>query len=147
MDTLRFNVLYYSVDIVYLKGTINAYPVKGLELIGTAGYNIYSLNNQEKAWHLPALEINATLIYTTMEDKLRFKGELFIENGVPYINKAGETDNLNGLFDLSVGADYQVSKNFGIFFQLNNLANNKRQRWANYPTYGINILGGISARF
>jgi hypothetical protein len=30
---------------------------------------------------------------------------------------------------------------------VNNLLNQKRQRWENYPTFGMNILGGISARF
>ena len=147
VDTLRFAVLYDTVDVFYIKGTLNATPVKGLELIGTIGSNVYSLNNQEKAWHLPALEVNVGLAYTTLEDKLRLRADLFVENGVPYINDIGETDNLNGLFDLSLGADYQLAKNFGMFFQLNNLASNKRQRWANYPTYGINILGGITARF
>lgn len=147
VDTLKFAVLYDTVDIFYIKGTLNATPIKGLELIGTIGSNVYSLNNQEKAWHLPALEVNLGVTYMLLEDKLRLKGELFVENGVPYINDAGEADNLNGLFDLSFGADYRFSENFGIFFQLNNLANNKRQRWANYPTYGINILGGITARF
>lgn len=147
VDTLRFGVLYDTVDVFYIKGTLNASPVKGLEIIGTIGSNVYSLNNQEKAWHLPAFEMNLGLVYTTLEDKLRIKGEVFVENGVPFMNDAGEADNLNGLFDISLGADYQIAKNFGIFFQLNNLANNKRQRWANYPTYGINVLGGISARF
>jgi hypothetical protein len=146
-DTLRFNVFYDTTDIVYIKGTINSSPVEGLELIGTVGINNYSPNNFEKAWHLPALEVTASIIYTTLEDKLRLKGDLFVENGVPFINDAGEADNLNGLFDLSLGAEYQATQNIGIFFQLNNLANNKRQRWANYPTYGINILGGVTARF
>lgn len=147
VDTLRFAVLYDTVDVFYIKGTINAEPIKGLELIGTIGSNVYSLNNQEKAWHLPAFEVNLSMAYKTMEDKLRVKADLFVENGVPFLNDAGEADNLNGLFDLSIGADYQLSKNFGLFFQLNNIASNKRQRWANYPTYGINILGGITARF
>ena len=82
-----------------------------------------------------------------MEDKLRLKAELYVENGVPYLDEDGEAGNLNGLFDLSFGADYQVAKNFGIFLNLNNVAANKRERWVNYPTYGINVLGGITARF
>lgn len=147
IDTLRFNVLYDTVDVVYLKGTLNASPVKGLNVILTVGQNVYTLNSQEKAWGLPALEVNLAAVLTTMEEKLRLKGELFVENGVPYLNSAGEADNLNGLFDLSFGAHYQATKNFGIFFDLNNIANNKRQRWEGYPTYGINILGGITARF
>lgn len=147
IDTLRFNILYDTVDIVYLKGTLNASPIKGLDVIFTVGQNVYTLMNESKAWGLPALEVNLAAVLKTMEDKLRIKGELFIENGIPYINSNGEADNLNGLFDLSFGAHYQATKNFGIFFDLNNIANNKRQRWEEYPTYGINILGGITARF
>ncbi len=147
VDTLRFNVLYDTVDVAYLKGTLNASPIKGLEVILSVGQNVYSLTSQEKAWGLPSLEVNLAAVLKTMEDKLRIKGELFVENGVPYINPEGLADNLNGLFDLSFGAHFQATKNFGIFFDLNNIANNKRQRWEGYPTYGINIIGGITARF
>ena len=91
--------------------------------------------------------MNVSATYLTLKDKLRLKGELYVENGVPYINPEGETDNLNGLFDLSFGADYRFTKNIGAFLNVNNLAGNKRQRWANFPTYGINFLGGITARF
>jgi hypothetical protein len=38
-------------------------------------------------------------------------------------------------------------KNFGAFVDLNNLANNKRERWYLYPQFGLNILAGITARF
>ena len=147
VDSLRFNVLYDSVDVAYIKGTLNAAPVKGLDVFLTVGQNIYTLTSQEKAWGLPALEVNLGAVLTTLEEKLRIKGELFVENGIPYVNSLGEADNLNGLFDLSFGAHYQATKNFGIWFDLNNIANNKRQRWEGYPTYGINILGGITARF
>jgi hypothetical protein len=147
VDTLRFTTLYDTADLFYVAITLNATPVKGLEVIGTIGSNVYSINTLEKAWGLPTFEVNVGLVYTTLEDKLRIKTDLFVENGIPFINDAGEADNLNDLFDLSIGADYQIAKNFGIFFQINNLANNKRQRWENYPTYGINVLGGITARF
>ena len=147
VDTLRFNVLYDSVDIVYIGGTLNATPLNGLDVYITVGQNIYTNKTQEKAWGLPALELNLGAVYTTLDEKLRIKGDLFVENGIPYINPEGLADNLNGLFDLSFGAHFQATKNFGIFFDLNNIANNKRQRWEGYPTYGINILGGITARF
>ncbi len=147
IDTLRFNVLYDSVDIVYVKGTLNATPIKGLDIILSVGQNVYTLSNQVKAWGLPALEVNLAAVLTTMDDKLRLKGELFVENGIPYINADGFGDNLNGLFDLSFGAHYQITENFGLFFDLNNIVNNKRDRWEGYPTYGINILGGLTARF
>lgn len=143
----RFITLYDTVDIFNLEGVITARPFKNFELTGAITQNIYNLKNQDKAWHLPNLDVNVTATYLTLEDKLRLKAELYVENGVPYLNEDGEADNLNGLFDLSFGADYQIAKNFGIFLNLNNVAGNKRERWANFPTYGINVLGGITARF
>ena len=41
---------------------------------------------------------------------MRLKAELYIENGVPFLDENGTADNLNGLFDLSFGADYQLAK-------------------------------------
>ncbi len=146
-DTVKFLTIYDTVRIFTLKGTISARPIKGLELVATIGQNIYNLEKEDKPWHLPALEANFGVRYTTLEDKLTLKANAFIENGVPYRDLRGTVGNLNGLFDISVGAHYRFSKNFGAFVDVNNLANNKRQRWLNYPTYGINVLAGISARF
>jgi hypothetical protein len=143
----RFITVYDTVDIFNIEGVITARPFKNFELTGAVTQNIYSPKNQAKAWHLPNLNVNITATYLTLEDKLRLKAELYIENGVPFLDENGTADNLNGLFDLSFGADYQLAKNFGIFLNLNNVAGNKRQRWANYPTYGINVLGGVTARF
>ena len=143
----RFSMVLDSALIVNFEGAITITPYEGLQIIGTVNNNVYTLTEQEKAWGLPALTINGAVIYTTLEDKLRLKGELFMENGIPYINEQGQADNLNSLFDVSFGANYMVSENFGVFMDINNLANNKRERWLNYPTYGINALVGINLRF
>ena len=37
----RFQVLYDTVNIVSVKGTIKANIIKNLDLLGTVGYNIY----------------------------------------------------------------------------------------------------------
>ncbi len=147
-DTLRFAVLYDTVDIYNLTGSLTARPINNLEVTLTVGQNAFELNNEEKAWHLPIFTTNFSARYTTLADKLTVKGELFVENGVPYKDlTTGETDNLNGLFDLSLGAEYQFSEHFGVFVDANNLFTNNRQRWFRYPTYGANILGGLTARF
>ncbi|MEM9918413.1 MAG: hypothetical protein AAF990_09980 [Bacteroidota bacterium] len=147
IDTLRFNVLYDTADIFYLKGTITARPYPALEVLLTVSQNAYSLDNEDKAWHLPSLDFNVGATYRTMEDRLKLMAELFIQDGVPFRTTEGEIEELNALVDLNIGAEFQVGKNFGLFFQINNLLSNKRQRWNNYPTYGLNILGGITARF
>jgi len=143
----NFNVIYDTVSIFNIQGSIGATILKDLDISGTISFNKYDLNNQEKAWHLPALEANFTGIYRLLEDKFRVKGELFVANGVPYQQADGTADNLNALLDLSVGGEYILTENIGAFVEFNNLLNNKRERWVQYPTYGINILAGITAKF
>ncbi|MFT4758184.1 MAG: hypothetical protein ACI9XO_002441 [Paraglaciecola sp.] len=143
----RFNVLYDTVDIINIGGTIRANIIKNLDVVGTFGYNVYDTKNQERAWHLPALEINGMVTYLTMEDKLRLKASVFVENGVPIPSTTTEKESLNSLFDLSLGAEYWLVDNFGLFAEVNNILDNERQRWQYYPTYGINFLIGATARF
>lgn len=143
----RFTPVYDTVDIVRIGGSLTVKPLKDLEVRGTINQNIYSLSNLEKPWHLPVFELNATLLYKALEGRARVRADLFIENGVPFLNEVGEADNLNGLFDISIGAEYDFTQQIGAFVQVNNLANNRRQRWQNYPTLGLNALVGVSARF
>ena len=148
-DTLvpRFDVLYDTVNIVNINGTLSFPLSKELTILGTVNYNLYDPKNQEKAWHLPALTLNGGLRYGAMEGKLLLKADLFLENGVPYRDENGDAKSLNALFDVSLGADYLFTKAIGAFVQINNLANNRRQRWEYYPVFGLNALIGVSARF
>jgi hypothetical protein len=143
----RFTTLYDSVSIFNIRGTVTMRLIKRLELTGTISQNIYTTQTQERAWGLPSLDVNVGAKYTLITDKAFARGNLFVQNGVNYRNAQGQADRLGALFDLSLGAEYWASKNFGFFFDVNNLLNNKRQRWFNYPIYGLNIMGGLSARF
>ncbi|NRA47538.1 MAG: hypothetical protein HRU12_00255 [Phaeodactylibacter sp.] len=146
--TPRFDVIYDDGSIVTIKGSVTAPIFEGFKAVGSFSQNIYTLDNQEKPWHLPALSVNVGLRYTTLENKLTVKGDFFLENGVPYMNpETMEADNLNGLFDLSLGADFFFSEKFGGFVQINNLANNRRERWFRYPIFGINAMAGVMFRF
>jgi hypothetical protein len=144
-----FEVRYDDVNIINLSGSLKANVIKGLEIVTTVSQNIFDTDKEFKAWHLPSLEVNAQAIYTTADGKAKAKAQLFIENGLPAnrLGGVGRYDNLNGLFDISIGGEYWVVKNFGIFLDINNLLDNERERWRYYPTYGLNILGGITARF
>ena len=143
----RFNVLYDTATIFTIQADVSVPLFKGFEVTGSVMNNIYNLENNEKAWHLPAFSVKAGAKYLTMKDQLLVKGNFFLENGVPYQDENGDAKTLNTLFDISVGAEYFFSKNIGAFMQLNNLANNRRQRWHRYPVVGLNFLMGISARF
>jgi len=152
LDTLeaneqyRFRVLYDDATILNIKGTVEA-VVEDFKITATLSQNIYTMSEQEKPWHLPALDVNIGLQYATLEEKLKFKGDLFVQNGVPYRDENGEASSLNGLFDINLGVEYSFTDNIGAFANVHNLLNNKRERWYRYPIFGFNALAGIYARF
>ena len=147
-DTIpRFNVLYDTVDIFTIKGALTMPLFKGLDLTATVAQNIFSPSNEEKAWHLPGLDINVGATYVTMQGKLTLRANLFVQNGVPFKNAEGAAENLNALYDFSAGAEYLFTDKIGFFVQINNILNNKRERWNHYPSFGINGFAGVSARF
>lgn len=148
----RFNIIYDTVKIANIRAAITLNAIENLELTGTISQNVYTAKKQAAAWGLPSLDVNVSAKYKVFEDvkantMANLKASLFVQNGVNYINKAKQADRLSPLFDLSVGGELFFSKNIGVFLDANNLLNLKRERWQNYPTFGLNILGGVSARF
>ena len=152
----RFRVIYDTVGIFNVRGTVTLKPVKNMEITGTLSQNVYTTNNKVKnslgvvlpsqAWGLPSLDLNVGAKYWIIPEAL-LKASVYAQNGVSFINGAGVGDRLQGLFDVNVGGEYWFLKNIGAFIDLNNLLNVKRERWQNYPTYGINFLAGVTARF
>ena len=66
---------------------------------------------------------------------------------ITFLNEEGDRVKSQALLDLSIGGSYYFTKNVGAFLDINNLLNNKRERWLDYPTVGLNFLAGIVARF
>ncbi len=143
----RLEVLYDDGNIFNIQGSVEATLFKNFDAAATVSVNAYDLDNQEKAWHLPATEFNVNAKYKMLEEKLLLKGELFIANGVPFQTAAGVSDNLNALLDVSAGAEYILTDNFSAFLDINNLLDNNRERWNSYQTYGLNVMIGIQGRF
>lgn len=143
----RFNVLYDTANVFTLSGEVIFPLLTNLELGGNVAYRIYDLENQDKPWHLPSLTITGSAQYTMLEGDLKLHTDVFLENGVPVRNEDGTSKNLNALFDISVGGEYFITDQISAFVQVNNLANNRRQRWRHYPVLGINGVAGVTARF
>lgn len=143
----RFLTLYDQVNIIYAKTSLHTTIMKQFTLGLQATYNHFDPKTAEKAWQLPELEANLNLSYRTTNNKFQFRSDIYFMNGIPFLNDDLESDRLNTLFDLSFGIDYMITKNIGLFAMANNLASIRWQRWFNYPTFGINALGGITLKF
>lgn len=149
----RFQVIYDTVKIFSLQGTLKVTPIKDLTITGTLSQNVYDTQTSETSadelspWGLPEIEGNFSAVYSLLEGKANVKTSLHLADRITFQNEAGERVKSKTLLDLSLGGSYYFTKNIGVFLDINNLLNNKRERWYRYPTVGTNFMGGVVARF
>ncbi|MBI3883647.1 MAG: hypothetical protein HY305_05400 [Sphingobacteriales bacterium] len=132
------NNLRLHADISYInqeKFTITA----GITFNGYA-----AMKDNARAWGTIPLQVNAALRWLVFKN-LMIKSDLNAFSGGPYV--AAIPASLGGGVDFSAGAEYSLSKKVSLWLNVNNIFNNKYQRWYNYPVYGINVLGGVLIKF
>jgi hypothetical protein len=115
----------------------------------TAGitFNGYTgLKVNDKAWHTIPMEFTSSLRWRAF-DRLLLKGDFYFFNGGRYITKPNISMPLSGGTDLSAGAEYKINKQFSAWINVNNILNDKYERWHNYPVYGLNLSGGVLINF
>ncbi|MCB0543578.1 MAG: hypothetical protein H6575_04800 [Lewinellaceae bacterium] len=144
----RFQTVYDTAKITNIQGTVKLKPIDGLLIIGTLSQNIaFDVNNQAQPWGVPKLEGNFNAVLSVLDGKAKLRGGLYIADGIWFKDQENITRQKNGLFDVSLGGNYYFSDNIGAFLDINNILNNKRERWFNYPVVGLNFMAGLTARF
>ena len=122
--------------------------MEGEEFTATAGFtfNNFKTSTQYKAWGLLPVELTATMRWQIMKD-LWLKADLWAFQGAywRYLNKTNGTGD--GGFDINAGLEFRLTRQLNLWLQMNNLFNDKYQRWNQYPVYGFNILGGVIFSF
>lgn len=127
----------------------------GIELgVQYKGYQEKEIDGVKARLGLPALTARLGLKYN-YRDKLFLKAGadvygprdfemLFTSNGVPSEIVYGHDDMQ---VDVHLGAEYNFSKNFGIFVEGRNLANQSLYYYNQYRALGINFLAGVKIQF
>ena len=145
-DTRRFAPVYDTVTVWGGHLGLGFKPTNDLELSFGGDYRAFKALRQAKAWHLPDFEGNLGAKYHFSK---AFEAHLlgFTAIGAKAQDKNLKTIVLPAMFDVNVGASYGISDNFGVFLDLNNVLNQKYQRWNNYQSYGFNLIGGVTMKF
>lgn len=136
-----------SVNNFRIHGNMSYISGEKFNITGGLTLNGYTgMQDNAKAWHTIPMEFTGALRWKPLE-KLLLKGDLLLLNGGNYRSSTGSALALTGATDLSLGAEYQVNKQFSAWVSANNMLNDRYERWHNYPVYGLNLLGGIIIRF
>lgn len=109
-------------------------------------YNYFKQTSYKKPWGLRPFAANLSGQYI-FGKKLLFSADLYALSGSFYPDGTGRSRKTKGVFDVNAGASYQINNQFNVWFDANNLLNSHYERWNNYPSLGLNILGGIMIKF
>jgi len=137
-----------SMNALQLHGELSY--LQGEDFTVTAGVNIYQFKNQKteiKPWGLLPVEASAHLKWQAFKDfwaKLDFYTFTAAQYRSPTDGVSFKGDN--GA-DMNAGVEFRITRMLNLWFQMNNIFNNKYERWHQYPVYGFNVLGGIIFSF
>jgi len=147
-DGKTFLTIYEpSMEVLQLHGEVAYTEGEVFSASAKLEFNQFTkLEREKKAWGMIPAEIDASLKWRLMKD-LWLRSDLFVWDGPQYRGKNGDAYKGTTGFDFSTGLEFRITKQFNLWLQLNNILNNKYERWHQYQAYGFNILGGIVYSF
>lgn len=120
-------------------------------------YNSYFLDDEDKAWHKPGLEISLNMDYN-LQDKILLRAEIYtrskmyakvydeVQSGTTFSTVESQAE-IKSKFDLNLGAEYRYSETLSGFINLNNVLGQRYYDWYNYPSYKFNFMLGVTYSF
>lgn len=156
-DSTKFDLVYdqESIGVVNVHAEALYSAAEKVRVGVKADYNHYGVKNLAQAFGRPAF---LGTLYSTYKiaDKWLLGANLYYYAGNYGLGRAPRTDypgyalvarQTKAVVDLNLRADYRVTPKFSIFAMGNNLANRHYQRYLNYQSQGINVIGGASYAF
>jgi len=147
-DNKAFNISNEkSVQSLRIHGDLSFINQDKFTLTAGLTFNGYTLlQSNAKAWNTVPMEITSSLRWWAFKQVL-LKADLYAFSGGNYLTKGNKAQSFSGGTDISAGAEFKVNNRFSTWIDINNIANQKYQRWHAYEVYGLNVLGGIRVSF
>lgn len=114
-----------------------------LKLEAGLRYQHFNLDTMQVAWQTPRWLVDAKFKYR-IQEKWQLSVETSALEGISALNLTAQKVTFPWLFDLSSRVTYKYNKQATIFVSVLNLASMRYIRWYNYPSYGLQILAGLS---
>lgn len=143
----QFNVIYdQNLNATSLKLSIR-YQVNNTFAVGlNSSWYSFSNGTQDHPWHIPGIRLKGDLLFKPIEN-LTLGAYVTALDNIYAVGANGYGTKLNGVLDIGANAEYNFIPRLSGFVQINNLLNNKNERWMGYEAYGFNIYAGIRFKF
>lgn len=107
-------------------------------------FNLIRENDQ--AWGIIPLELSSDLNWK-LNSRFNFDASGQFWTGSKSSSSLGQAFKLNNTFVLNAGMQYYLSKNWTFWAKGENLLDQQYQRWANYPSLGVQLIAGVQYKF
>jgi len=105
-----------------------------------------SIKENSNAWGILPLNFNGELSWFPSK-KWSFNGSMQYWSGASFENNANNAYKLNKALVLNASFNYQLSTHLRAWAKGENLLDKKYQRWAEYPSLGVQFIAGIVYSF
>jgi hypothetical protein len=105
-----------------------------------------SIKENTHAWGILPLNLNGELNWYPSK-KWSFNGSMQYWSGASFENEAGKPYDLNKAVVLNASFNYQLTTHLKAWAKAENLLDKKYQRWAEYPSLGVQLIAGIVYSF
>ena len=148
-DSTRFEILYDTdaVERTNVYGEVTYEKMENVRSSLRFDYFDYSLTTLADAYHRPQYQAVFNNTFYPIEN-LKVSADLYYMGGLVGLNRESSTRvELDDIIDLNLGGDYSVSERVSVFLQFKNVFGKEYERYLNYPSRGIQFLGGITVSF
>lgn len=146
-DRKNFYLLYDElINAASVEASLS-YQVANSIRIGIKGsvYNYYK-STYNRVWHEPGVRLTGDVLWRPAP-ALSITAYATILDQIYALNQNHQEVKLDGVFDLGAGAEYLFIPRLSAFINLNNILNDRYQRWYSYEAFGINLFGGLRLKF
>ncbi|GAA4469228.1 hypothetical protein GCM10023093_28290 [Nemorincola caseinilytica] len=145
-DQKTFRLIYQDVQAISAQVSGRYFVARHWSAGLTAELFSFYSSTDLHVWHEPTTRITADVTYDVTKKLHTSLGFCFL-GGIHARDAQYNAIVLNPVTDLNINGEYQILPRLSAFLQVNNLLNNKYQRWYGYQVYGINIYGGLRLKF
>ena len=105
-----------------------------------------ALQDNAKPWGVLPLELNSSLSWKP-NDKWIIDGGVHYWTGATLLNESGKPYDLKNSFVLNAGFSYKMAPKWKAWVKGENLLDKPYERWADYPSLGVQLIAGIVYSF
>jgi hypothetical protein len=145
-DAKQFLVVYDKVRALSFEAFAR-YQVADMLSVGLSSiwYN-YTAATFAHVWHEPSVSFKGDVMVRVLP-QLTVIAYLSVLDGIYGLKKGNIPVRLGANFDLGAAAEYNFMPRLSAFLTVNNILNNRYQRWLGYQSFGMNVYGGIRFKF